>query len=93
MLKTNQKDVFKFKEGKKRLYRRLTVRECANIQTFPEDFIFEYKSLNNGYKMVGNAVPIAIQVKKDIQQFKVQANFKNKGRLLDLKKPQLELDL
>ena len=59
----------------------------------------EYKSLNNGYKMVGNAVPVefakrlAIQVKKDIKQFKVKAKFNNKGRLLDLKKPQLELDL
>jgi DNA (cytosine-5)-methyltransferase 1 len=39
-------------------YRRLSVRECARIQTFPDDFIFYYKNLANGYKMIGNAVPV-----------------------------------
>lgn len=39
-------------------YRRLSVRECARIQTFPDDFIFFYKYVNDGYKMVGNAVPV-----------------------------------
>jgi len=39
-------------------YRRLSVRECARIQTFPDDFIFKYKYIIDGYKMVGNAVPI-----------------------------------
>ena len=38
-------------------YRRLTVRECARIQTFPDNFIFKYTNIVNGYKMVGNAVP------------------------------------
>jgi len=38
-------------------YRRLSVRECARIQTFPDDFIFIYERINDGYKMVGNAVP------------------------------------
>lgn len=37
--------------------RRLSVRECAIIQTFPEDFIF-YGSLGNMYKQIGNAVPV-----------------------------------
>ena len=41
-------------------YRRLTVREAARIQTFPDDFIFIYKSLADGYKMVGNAVPVKL---------------------------------
>lgn len=36
--------------------RRLSVRECAIIQTFPDDFIFT-GSLNSMYKQVGNAVP------------------------------------
>lgn len=40
------------------LYRRLTVRECARIQTFPDNFIFKYKNVTDGYKMVGNAVPV-----------------------------------
>lgn len=39
-------------------YRRLSVRECARIQTFPDDFIFHYDQVVNGYKMVGNAVPV-----------------------------------
>jgi DNA (cytosine-5)-methyltransferase 1 len=39
-------------------YRRLSVRECARVQTFPDDFIFKYKYIIDGYKMVGNAVPI-----------------------------------
>lgn len=39
-------------------YRRLSVRECARIQTFPDDFIFRYESLADGYKMIGNAVPV-----------------------------------
>lgn len=39
-------------------YHRLSVRECARIQTFPDDFIFHYKNINAGYKMIGNAVPV-----------------------------------
>lgn len=38
--------------------RRLSVRECARIQTFPDDFKFVYRNIVNGYKMVGNAVPV-----------------------------------
>ncbi len=37
--------------------RRLSVRECARIQTFPDDFIFIYTDISDGYKMIGNAVP------------------------------------
>jgi len=39
------------------LYRRLSVRECARVQTFPDSHKFYYKNLSAGYKMVGNAVP------------------------------------
>ena len=39
------------------LYRRLSVRECARIQTFPDGFHFHYNNVLDGYKMVGNAVP------------------------------------
>ena len=42
------------------LYRRLSVREVARIQTYPDDFIFYYKSLLNGYKMIGNSVPVQL---------------------------------
>lgn len=36
---------------------RLSVRECARIQTFPDDFIFMYTDIRQAYKMIGNAVP------------------------------------
>lgn len=41
-------------------YRRLSVRECARIQSFPDDFIFYYKDLAAGYQMIGNAVPVKL---------------------------------
>lgn len=39
--------------------RRLTVRECARIQSFPDDFAFVQKQVSgsSAYKLVGNAVP------------------------------------
>lgn len=36
--------------------RSLTVRECAALQTFDDDFIFT-ESMGANYKMIGNAVP------------------------------------
>ena len=58
-----------FVPGKENLYRRLSVRECARIQTFPDDFIFYYTDIADGYKMVGNAVPVmlAYHVAKSIK--------------------------
>lgn len=59
-----------FARGYEYLYRRLSVRECARIQTFPDSFQFLYSDIKDGYKMVGNAVPprlawfIAAQIKK-----------------------------
>ena len=47
-----------FVPGKEKLYRRLSVRECARIQTFPDEYIFKYNDVANGYKMIGNAVPV-----------------------------------
>ncbi len=47
-----------FVPGKEHLYRRLSVREAARIQTFPDDFIFKYNNISAGYKMIGNAVPV-----------------------------------
>ncbi|EOP43181.1 DNA cytosine methyltransferase [Bacillus cereus] len=39
--------------------RRLSARECALLQTFPNDFIFS-GSLNSQYKQIGNAVPVKL---------------------------------
>ena len=47
-----------FVPGKEHLYRRLSVRECARVQTFPDNFIFHYDNISAGYKMIGNAVPV-----------------------------------
>ncbi|PKM87169.1 MAG: DNA (cytosine-5-)-methyltransferase [Firmicutes bacterium HGW-Firmicutes-12] len=49
-----------FVPGKEELYRRLSVRECARIQTFPDDFEFFYTDITNAYKMIGNAVPVEL---------------------------------
>ena len=39
--------------------RRLTARECAILQTFPDDFVFS-GSLNAMIKQIGNAVPVLL---------------------------------
>lgn len=49
-----------FVPGKEHLYRRLTVRECARLQGFPDDFEFIYTDVDYGYKMIGNAVPVEL---------------------------------
>lgn len=53
--------------------RRLSVRECAMIQTFPDDFVFT-GSLNRMYTQVGNAAPVLLAekiAKKIIEQLKM----------------------
>ena len=47
-----------FKEGYEHLYRRMTIREVARIQGFPDSFKFIYNNANDAYKMIGNAVPV-----------------------------------
>lgn len=59
MLKID-KDKFVFDPDYKNSYRRLTVRECARIQTFPDNFVFFYTNLQDAYKMIGNAVPVEL---------------------------------
>ena len=46
-----------FVKGKEHLYRRLSVRECARIQTFPDEWKFD-GSVAQQYKQIGNAVPV-----------------------------------
>lgn len=57
--------------------RRLTVRECARIQTFPDDYEFVWSksgsdkglSASSAYKIIGNAVPplLAFHIAKRIE--------------------------
>jgi DNA (cytosine-5)-methyltransferase 1 len=53
-----EKNLCKFVDGKEELYRRMTVREVARVQGFPDDFQFIYDNVNDAYKMIGNAVPV-----------------------------------
>lgn len=55
-----KKDEFRFIESAEKLYRRLSVRECARVQTFPDDYEFCYSRIEHGYKMIGNAVPVEL---------------------------------
>lgn len=59
-----------FVPTKEHLYRRLSIRECARIQTFPDTHKFYYDNLTAGYKMVGNAVPpnLAYYLAKSIKE-------------------------
>lgn len=73
-MKLVEKDVRQFVKGKLKLYRRLSIRECARIQTFPDTFIFKYDHMNKGYKMIGNAVPVklaenlALKIMEDVKK-------------------------
>ena len=64
------KDKRIFIKGSEDLYRRLSIRECARIQTFPDSHKFYYNNLSAGYKMVGNAVPpnLAYCLAKEIME-------------------------
>lgn len=57
MIKHGKNDC-RFVEGKEHLYRRMTVREIARVQGFPDTFKFIYTNTNDAYKMIGNAVPV-----------------------------------
>ena len=52
------------------LKRRLSVRECAILQTFPDDFIFEGSTFRSMHKQIGNAVPVLLaeKVAKEIKK-------------------------
>ncbi|MDB3867187.1 DNA cytosine methyltransferase, partial [Acidimicrobiia bacterium] len=69
------KDHFIFEPNNESLYRRLSVREVARIQTFPDEFEFIYENVTSGYLMIGNAVPpkfaevIAKKIKIDIENY------------------------
>lgn len=69
-----------FVKGKEHLYRRMTIREIARIQGFPDDFKFIYNYTDDAYKMIGNAVPVnlayevAIAIKNALESTKEKTN-------------------
>lgn len=82
------KDLQAFEPGFEDLYRRLTVREAARVQTFPDSFKFLYKNVIDGYKMIGNAVPVefakrlALKIEDDLlNNFGKKVNNKRRGEL------------
>lgn len=88
-MKFIEQNVRIFEPGKEHLYRRLSVRECARIQTFPDDFIFHYTNVPAGYKMIGNAVPVnlahflAETIKQQLKQNAIKVTEKiNKKELV-----------
>jgi DNA (cytosine-5)-methyltransferase 1 len=89
-MKFIEQNIRVFVPGQEDLYRRLSVRECARIQTFPNSFIFHYNHIAAGYKMIGNAVPvnlakhIAISIKSQIE------NAEKKPKRVTKKKLELE---
>lgn len=68
-----------FQEAPKRL-RRITIKEAAKIQTFPDDYIFKGKN-SRIYTQIGNAVPcrLAESVAKAVVQYLKEKEFLRKG--------------
>ena len=79
------KDIWEFDSEFESLYRRLSVRECARIQTFPDEYEFVYSRVSDGYKMIGNAVPVefgrrlAVQIMSDLKSVKISKPSRKKG--------------
>ncbi|MCL1469399.1 DNA cytosine methyltransferase [Argonema antarcticum] len=59
--------------------RPLSVRECAKLQTFPDDWIF-YGSVSSKYKQIGNAVPVLLAKEIGIYLFDFIQGNKPKGK-------------
>lgn len=76
MVKVNE-NLQEFAKGAEHLYRRMSVREIARVQSFPDDYIFQYDDVNYGYKMIGNAVPVnlayhlAKQIKETLERHRI----------------------
>lgn len=64
------------------LDRRLTVRECARLQSFPDEFVFPYAAGTNTI-LIGNAVPpiVAHHVGKSIAEYIAEVRVISSKRL------------
>ncbi len=65
--------------------RRLTIRECMAIQTFPDNFVF-VGSKSSIYRQIGNAVPcvLAEAVAKSVAALLDEVNQRQSDRVLQL---------
>lgn len=72
-----EKNKREFVKGKECLYRRMSIREIARIQGFPDTFKFIYDYTDDAYKMIGNAVPVnlayevALAIKNTLENGKI----------------------
>ena len=68
-------------------HRNLTIRECARVQTFPDEFVFK-GPLADQIQLIGNAVPphlaevIATSLLEQLQRLNGHATKRGPGRLL-----------
>lgn len=87
MVKIGKNDC-RFVEGYEHLYRRMSIREIARVQSFPDDFKFIYENTNDAYKMIGNAVPVnlAYEIAVSIKEALTGTTSKEKLMLNDTKK-------
>jgi DNA (cytosine-5)-methyltransferase 1 len=88
-MKFIEQNIRVFVPGKEHLYRRLSIRECARIQTFPDDFTFHYTNVPAGYKMIGNAVPVNLAkfLAKNIKaQLTENASKQEKSKIKEVEK-------
>lgn len=69
-----------------KLPRRLTVRECARLQSFPDQFVFPYSTQRN-LTLIGNAVPpilahsVATSIKNYLEQVSLEQTHSEKSNL------------
>jgi len=63
--------------------RRMSVRECAIIQTFPDDFVF-HGALGSMYRQIGNAVPVLLA--KQIAEI-IKNQLKDEKKVIKLNTP------
>ncbi len=62
--------------------RRLTIRESASVQTFPEDFHF-IGTMNSCYRQIGNAVPVMFARKLGNELMRLEKG-RNRMRVVSL---------
>jgi DNA (cytosine-5)-methyltransferase 1 len=55
--------------------RRMSLREVARVQSFPDDFTFPHTSIAGAYKVIGNAVPpiLAWCIGRSVKEYFVSA--------------------